>query len=126
MAGHRREQNMAKALKVAPEILDATRVNFPAASGGAFAGPGTRPNAFLPAASGGVSCGGFMTEDELAREFAVFLYHEEKLPLARAKEVAGMARLAFQGLLASRGIPIRYGKRDLRADVATLRQLKRL
>ena len=92
MAGHRREQNMAKALKVAPEILDATR----------------------------------MTEDELAREFAVFLYHEGKLALARAKDVAGMDRLAFQGLLASRGIPIRYGKRDLRADVATLRQLKRL
>ena len=92
MADHRREQNMAKALKVAPEILDATR----------------------------------MTEDELAREFAVFLYHEGKLALARAMDVAGMDRLAFQGLLASRGIPIRYGKRDPRADVATLRQLKRL
>ena len=83
---------MARALKIAPDILDSTR----------------------------------MTEDELAREFAVFLYHEGKLSLARAKDVAGMDRLAFQSLLASRGIPIRYGKRDLRADVTTLRQLKRL
>lgn len=66
-----------------------------------------------------------MTEEELAREFAVFLYLEAKLSLARAKEVAGMDLVAFQHLLAGRGIPIRYGKADLRADVATLRKLKR-
>ena len=83
---------MAKALKVASEILDATR----------------------------------MTEDELAREFAIFLYREGKLSLARAKDVAGMDRLAFQGLLASRGVSIRYGKGDVKRDVATLRQLKSL
>ena len=92
LAGYRREQNMAKALKVAWEILDATR----------------------------------MTADELARECTVFLYREGKLSLARAKDVAGMDRLAFQGLLVSRGISIRYGKGDLRRDVAALRQLKRL
>lgn len=67
-----------------------------------------------------------MSEAELAREFAVFLYREAKLSLARAKEIAGMDRIAFQQLLASRGIAIRYGKADLRADVATLRKLKRL
>lgn len=67
-----------------------------------------------------------MTEEELAREFAIFLYREAKLSLARAKEIAGMDRVAFTHLLASRGIPIRYGKADLRADVAALRKLKRL
>lgn len=67
-----------------------------------------------------------MSEEELAREFAVFLYREGKLSLARAKEIAGMDRVAFQQLLASRGIPIRYGKADLRRDVATLGKLKRL
>lgn len=67
-----------------------------------------------------------MTEDELAREFAVFLYQQGKLSLGRAKDIAGMGRIAFQQLLASRGIPIRYSKADLRADVATLRALKRL
>jgi predicted HTH domain antitoxin len=67
-----------------------------------------------------------MSEEELAREFAVFLYREGKLSLARAKEIAGMDRIAFQQLLASRKIPIRYGKADLRADVAALRRLKRL
>ena len=67
-----------------------------------------------------------MTEEELAREFAVFLYREAKLSLARAKDIAGMNRVAFQQLLASRGVPIRYGKADLHADVATLRKLKRL
>ncbi len=67
-----------------------------------------------------------MSEEELAREFAVFLYREGKLSLARAKEIAGMDRVAFQQLLASRKIPIRYAKADLRADVVTLRRLKRL
>jgi predicted HTH domain antitoxin len=67
-----------------------------------------------------------MTEEELAREFAVFLYLEGKLSLARAKEIAGMDRVSFQQLLASRKIPIRYVKADLGADVATLRKLKRL
>jgi predicted HTH domain antitoxin len=65
-----------------------------------------------------------MTEEELAREFAVFLYREGKLSLARAKEITGMDRIAFQQLLASRKIPIRYGKADVRADVATLRGSK--
>lgn len=66
-----------------------------------------------------------MTEAELAREFAVFLYREAKVSLGRAKDIAGMNRVAFQHLLASRGIPIRYGRADARADVATLRNLKR-
>lgn len=67
-----------------------------------------------------------MTEEELAREFAVFLYREGKLSLARAKEIAGLDRAAFQQFLASRKIPIRYGKADVRADAAALRRLKRL
>lgn len=82
---------MGKALRIADEVLDTTR----------------------------------MTEAELAREFAVFLYREAKVSLGRAKDIAGMNRVAFQQLLASRGIPIRYGRADVRTDVATLRNLKR-
>lgn len=82
---------MGKALRIADEVLDTTR----------------------------------MTEAELAREFAVFLYREAKVSLGRAKDIAGMNRVAFQQLLASRGISIRYGRADVRADVATLRNLKR-
>lgn len=67
-----------------------------------------------------------MAEEELARKFAVFLYRERKLSLSRAKDIAGMGRIAFQQLLASRGIPIRYAKADLRTDVASLRALGRL
>ncbi len=67
-----------------------------------------------------------MTEEELAREFAVFLYREAKLSLARAKAIAGMDRLRFQRLLAGRGIAVRYGRADVRADLAALRKLKRL
>jgi predicted HTH domain antitoxin len=63
-----------------------------------------------------------MSEEELAREFAVFLYREAKVSLARAKAIAGMNCVAFQKLLARRGIPIRYGKAELQADLATLRK----
>jgi predicted HTH domain antitoxin len=42
--------------------------------------------------------------DELRREFAVFLVKEGLLPRHQARQLAGMERVAFEDLLARRGI----------------------
>lgn len=78
----------------------------------------TIPDEFLQAAR--------MSEDELRQEIAVMLFEKERLTLAKASLLAGMERLRFQHLLASRGIPIHYGIQDFEQDLATLRELGRL
>ncbi|MFN6186892.1 MAG: UPF0175 family protein, partial [Microcystis sp.] len=45
-----------------------------------------------------------MTEAEMRQEIAVMLFQKEKLTLAQASRFAGMNRIAFQHLLASRQI----------------------
>ena len=45
-----------------------------------------------------------MSEEELRQEIAVLLFQKEKLTLARASRLAGMTRLPFQHLIASREI----------------------
>lgn len=67
-----------------------------------------------------------LTEAEVLQELAVALFQKEKLTLAQASRVAGMGRLAFQHLLASRQIPIHYDVTELEADLLTLRDLGRL
>jgi len=67
-----------------------------------------------------------MSEKEMEQEFAVFLFQREKLTLAQASRFAGMTRLEFQHLLASRRIPMHYGTEDLDEDIQTLRGLGRL
>ena len=47
-----------------------------------------------------------MTEQEMAVEVAVILYHRGGLPLGNAAEVARMRRLQFAHLLTSRGIAV--------------------
>nr|WP_306462532.1 UPF0175 family protein [Microcystis aeruginosa] len=47
-----------------------------------------------------------MTEAEMRQEIAVMLFHKEKLTLAQASRFAGINRIAFQHLLASRQIPV--------------------
>ncbi len=42
--------------------------------------------------------------EELAREFAVFLVKEELLPRSKARVLAAMDRVAFEDLLARRGV----------------------
>lgn len=64
------------------------------------------------------------SEDELRREFAVWLFSGERLTLAQAASLAGMTRLDFQHLLASRRISVHYGTEELAQDVATLRELR--
>ncbi len=54
------------------------------------------------------------------------LYEKEKITLAQASRLAGMDRLPFQHLLASRGGTIHYGVEDFEQDLETLRDLGRL
>ncbi len=67
-----------------------------------------------------------MTEDEMKREIAVMLFEKEKLTLGQASRFAGMNRIAFQHLLASRQIPMHYGVEDFEQDINNLRQMGRL
>ncbi|MCU0569859.1 MAG: UPF0175 family protein [Oculatellaceae cyanobacterium Prado106] len=67
-----------------------------------------------------------MTEAEMRQEVAVMLFEREKLTLAQAGRFAGMHRVAFQHLLASRYIPVHYWVEDFEQDIQTLREMGRL
>jgi predicted HTH domain antitoxin len=67
-----------------------------------------------------------MTEAELKQEIAVLLFQKEKLTLAQASRFAGMNRIAFQHLLASRQVPVHYDVEDFEQDIKNLRQMGRL
>ena len=43
-----------------------------------------------------------ITEDEMKLEIAIMLFQKDKLTLAQASRIAGMNRIAFQHILASR------------------------
>ena len=66
-----------------------------------------------------------MSDEELQREIAVMLFERGKLTMGKASRLAGMPRLQFQHLLASRQIPVHYDVADLEADLETLRSLGR-
>lgn len=67
-----------------------------------------------------------MTEAEMLQEIAVMLFQREKLTLAQASRFAGMHRVAFQHLLASRHVPVHYGVEDFEQDIQNLREMGRL
>ena len=67
-----------------------------------------------------------MTEAEMRQEIAIMLFQQEKLTLAQASRFAGMHRVAFQHLLASRHISIHYGVEDFEQDIQNLREIGRL
>ena len=67
-----------------------------------------------------------MTETEMRQEIAGMLFRREKLTLAQASRFAGMHRIAFQHLLASRHIPVHYGVADFEQDIENLREMGRL
>lgn len=67
-----------------------------------------------------------MTEQEMAMEVAVTLYQRDKLSLGQAARLAGMGKIQFQHLLASREIPLNLDVSDLEKDIANLRALGRL
>lgn len=55
-----------------------------------------------------------MTPEELRHEIAVLLFQKDKLTLGQASRLAGMSRLQFQRLLASRQIPVHYESQSLK------------
>jgi len=55
--------------------------------------------------------------EELRREFAVFLVKEGLLPRHEARELAAMERLAFEDLLARRGVAWEGTADDVSAEV---------
>ena len=63
-----------------------------------------------------------LTEDEFKQEIAVLLFQKEKLTLAQASRFAGMTRLQFQHLLASRNIPVHYDIAEFDEDLKTLKE----
>ncbi len=67
-----------------------------------------------------------MTEDEMKLEIAIMLFQKDKLTLAQASRIAGINRIAFQHILASRQIPIHYGIEDLKQDLENLQKMGRL
>ena len=64
--------------------------------------------------------------DELKMEVAILLFQKWKLTLGQASKLAGMNKLQFQHLLASRQIPVHYDKEEFKEDLKTLKGLGRL
>ena len=67
-----------------------------------------------------------MSPGELSAEIAVMLFQKGKITLAQASRLAGMNRLQFQHLLASREICVHYDVEDFEEDMKTLKRLGRL
>ena len=67
-----------------------------------------------------------LSEQEVKQELALSLYQQEKVSLAQAASLAGMTRIAFQQLLASRDIAIHYDTGMLDEDIRNLQKLGRL
>lgn len=67
-----------------------------------------------------------MSKTELFQELALTLYQRERLTTAQAARLAGMDRIRFQHLVASRGIPMHYDVPDFEEDLKTLSDLGRL
>ncbi|PKO23388.1 MAG: hypothetical protein CVU38_04375 [Chloroflexi bacterium HGW-Chloroflexi-1] len=67
-----------------------------------------------------------LTIPELKVELALYLYHQGRLSIGKARDLAGMSLWEFRQLLGSRNIAPHYDETDLDRDVATLRKLGRL
>ncbi len=67
-----------------------------------------------------------LTEDELKQEIAILLFQRDKLTLEQSSRFAGMSRLQFQHLIASRQIPVHYDVAEFEDDLKTLKEMGRL
>ncbi len=67
-----------------------------------------------------------MSEAEMRQEIAIMLFQKEKLTLGQASRFAGVHRIAFQHLLASRQIPVHYDVEDFEQDIKNLSEMGRL
>jgi len=65
-----------------------------------------------------------MSDADLKKEIAIFLFQLEKLTLEQASRLAGLPRLQFQHLLASRKIALHYDIDEFKADLQTLQELE--
>jgi predicted HTH domain antitoxin len=63
------------------------------------------------------------TKDELKRLLAVTLYAKGILGIGKARELAGVSKLEFYGLLKREGIPLNYNEEDLANDISTIKAL---
>jgi predicted HTH domain antitoxin len=64
-----------------------------------------------------------LTEAELKAELALALFQQERLTLGQAALLAGLPQLDFQRLLASREIPLHYGREAMDQDVERAKRL---
>lgn len=55
------------------------------------------------------------------REIAIALFQQERISLSRASNIAGMELIAFQKLLANRGICVHYDVEEFEQDIQHLR-----
>ncbi len=67
-----------------------------------------------------------LTEDELRQEIAILLFQRDKLTLEQSSRFAGMSRLQFQHLIASKQIPVHYDVAEFEDDLKTLKKMGRL
>jgi len=58
---------------------------------------------------------------KLLIELSVTLYAQGILSFGKARELAGMDKLAFGQLLGKRGVPRHYGEEDLQDDITYAR-----
>ncbi|WP_297063765.1 UPF0175 family protein [Thermococcus sp.] len=54
---------------------------------------------------------------------AVELYREGLISLGKAAEIAGLSKWEMMEVLASKGVPLNYNRRDLEEDIETLERL---
>ncbi len=76
--------------------------------------------------SDGVLRAANLSESDLLKELALLLFQQNRLTLAQASRLAGLDRIAFQQLLASRDIHVHYDIDDFEEDLTTLRNLGQL
>lgn len=58
------------------------------------------------------------------RELGLFLYNHGAIPLGKARELSGLSKNEFLGLLAERNIPRHYTEEDLEDDLAFVKKWK--
>jgi predicted HTH domain antitoxin len=67
-----------------------------------------------------------LSEEELLQEIVLVLFQQKRISIGKASNLLGMNLIQFQHLIASRDICVHYDVEDLKADIATLKQLGRI
>ncbi len=63
-----------------------------------------------------------ISEADGRTELAITLFQQQRITLGSASQLAGLAQIEFQRLIADRGICIHYEIEDLEQDLDSLRQ----